>query len=105
LSVQVSSSSTLAQQTNSKIVEEATLPSSVNSTHDGSATAVPFTITQERDDARIVNPMLNASFQVRRGLGRGGHSQRKGTIVRAMSTVAKDYLDAAQVSSTGSSNR
>jgi len=26
--------------------------------------------------------------------------QRKGTIVRAMSTVAKDYLDAAQGSGT-----
>ena len=105
LQVHIVPSSTLAQQPNSKIVEEATLTSNVASILDGSAAAAAantFAVPQERGDACIVNPMLSTSFQVRRGLGRGGHLQRKGTIVRAMSTVAKEYLDAAQGSSSNS---
>ena len=104
LQVRVVPSFTLAQKPNLKIVEEATLPSSVASTLDGSATAITFTLPQKHDHACIVNPLLRATIQVRRGLGHRGHLQRKGTIVRAMSTVAKEYLDAAQGSSTGSSN-
>ena len=102
LEVHIVPSSTLAHHPNSKVVEETTLPSSVASTLDESSTVITCTVPQERDsdDACIVNPLFSAPFQVRRGLGRGGHMQRKGTIVRAMSTVAKEYLDAAQGSSS-----